>query len=181
MWSQHARTHTHTPSCPLGLTGGRETSFDRSFLQSWRTLFLWEVKAWPYTAAISWEWKKRWGKKRKNDRGREGGRQGAVTAGGNRMRRPLVLGGVGLSTSSGGQQQQQLSCLSNSDEAADSHLHESSRAILLQTPPPPSLLVLYFHLDSFSQREGIPPLRPLSSALRQSDCWTCRERWDILN
>lgn len=86
------------------------------------------------------------------------------------MRRPLVLGGVGLSTSSGGQRQQQLSCLSDSDEAADSHLHESSRAILLQTPPASSLPVLYFHLDSFSQREGIPPLRPLSSALRQSDC-----------
>lgn len=97
--------------------------------------------------------------KEKKERQQEGGREGGVTAGGNRIRRPLVLGGVGLSTSSGGQQQQQLSCLSDSDEAADSHLHESSRSILLCS-----------HLDSFSQREGIPPLRPLSSALRQSDC-----------
>lgn len=102
--------------------------------------------------------------KEKKERQQEGGREGGVTAGGNRIRRPLVLGGVGLSTSSGGQQQQQqLSCLSDSDEAADSHLHESSRSILLCP-------LLCSHLDSFSQREGIPPLRPLSSALRQSDC-----------
>lgn len=85
-----------------------------------------------------------------------------MTAGGKRIRRPLVLEGAGPSTSSGGQQEQ-LSCLTDSDEAADSHLHESSRSILL-------LLLPCSHLDSFSQREGIPPLRPLSSALRQSDC-----------
>lgn len=87
-----------------------------------------------------------------------------MTAGGKRIRRPLVLGGVGISTSSGGQRQQ-LSCLTDSDEAADSHLHESSRSILLLV-----LLLLCSHLDSFSQREGIPPLRPLSSAVKQSDC-----------
>lgn len=88
-----------------------------------------------------------------------------MTAGGERIRRPLVLEGVGLSISSGGQLQQ-LSCLTDSDEAADSSLHESSHSILL----PLLLLLFYSHLDSFSQSEGIPPLRPLSSALRQSDC-----------
>lgn len=88
-----------------------------------------------------------------------------MTAEGKRIRRPLVLGGVGVFTGSGGQQQQ-LSCLTDSDEAADSALHESSHSILLLLLP----LLLCSHLDFFLQREGIPPLRPLSSAQRQSDC-----------
>lgn len=72
-----------------------------------------------------------------------------------------------------GQQQEQLSRSTDSDEAADSHLHESSAAILLRPPPPPLTPPPSPPLPPgllFTKRGGFLPLRPFSSALRQSDC-----------
>jgi len=156
-FTTHSRTRINTGSCRL-YPSHRDTSSQSFFSADLKDFISLGVEVLTLHCCNKLRVKKWQREKRKNDRRKVRG----VTAGGKRIRRPSVLEGVGLSASSGGQRQQ-LSCLTDSDEAADSCLHESSHSIFL-------LLLLCSHLDSFSQREGIPPLRPLSSALRQSDC-----------
>lgn len=84
------------------------------------------------------------------------------------IRRPRVLEGAGVSTCSGGQR-----------EVFPAWATLMKLQILAFMNHPTPSLQLSSHTDS-SQREGIP-LRPFSSALRQSDGWTLGGRWDILN
>lgn len=108
---------------------------------------------------------------RKNSSGRGRGRKAAR---GKRKRRPLVLEGAGLSLV---RQVNGSSCPAwpTLMKLQISRLHESSHSPFSSSSSCSAPTWTSFH------KEGIPPLRPLSSALRQSDCWTRGGRWDILN
>lgn len=136
-------------------------------LQTWRTLFL-QVMSWSCSVAIR---EKVWKKKNSSGRGR-----GRKAARGKRKRRPLVLEGAGLSLV---REVNGSSCPAwpTLMKLQISRLHESSHSPFSSSS---SSSCSAFTWTSF-HKEGIPPLRPLSSALRQSDCWTRGGRWDILN
>lgn len=149
---------------------GPETPHHCTFfflLQTWRTLFL-QVMSWSCSVAIR---EKVWKKKNSSGRGR-----GRKAARGKRKRRPLVLEGVGLSLV---REVNGSSCPAwpTLMKLQISRLHESSHSPFSSSSSSSCSAPTWtsFH------KEGIPPLRPLSSALRQSDCWTRGGRWDILN